>query len=119
MNSVFREFSSKGRLSRSGYAIRILLVILLVIVGVLFIFLGLTRMDIDEKTGEVIAISLIVGLMLFCNFYGTAIGTRRCHDIGNAGDALYSMSTAFKRGVVGPNEYGPDPLGDSNQQKPS
>ena len=48
-----------------------------------------------------------------------AVGIRRMHDVGKSGWFLlvpiYNLILAVTPGVIGPNEYGEDPKGESNQ----
>ena len=48
-----------------------------------------------------------------------AVGVRRMHDVGKSGWFLlipiYNLILTVTPGVIGPNEYGEDPKGESNQ----
>ena len=49
-----------------------------------------------------------------------AVGVRRMHDVDKSGwfilIPIYNLILAVTPGVVGPNEYGHDPKGESNMQ---
>ena len=48
-----------------------------------------------------------------------AVGIRRMHDVGKSGwfilIPIYDLILAVTPGVIGPNKYGEDPKGESNQ----
>ncbi len=113
---VFEDlFRFAGRRNRKSYALYALL--LIVILGLVWgVAIALTGND--EYTMMVIAgiISVAAGVSSW------AVGAQRCRDFGWTGWAVlltlipylgvvFSLAILFVPGNIGPNRYGPDPLG--------
>ena len=63
-----------------------------------------------EQTYEIILYCILLVPYLWVYY---AVGAKRCHDLGYNGwlqlIPFFQLVLAFKPGVVGENEYGPDP----------
>jgi uncharacterized membrane protein YhaH (DUF805 family) len=110
--------SIQGRAPRSEYwwfylAVLIAMVVLQIIVGVLGSILG--------STVAIILSLVVLVVALFCMVASITAGIRRLHDVDKSGwlmligliplVGLILLYFFVIRGTVGPNRFGPDPLG--------
>jgi uncharacterized membrane protein YhaH (DUF805 family) len=125
---AFKFFCSfQGRLSRRSYWLRLLLALLTFVVGfavisvLAFLLMGRLRggqADLGPQGSHEVAGFVVPFLLADFVFYlwaVFAITARRCHDLGVRGREMFgfrvsNISIGFKRGTVGPNAFGPDPL---------
>jgi uncharacterized membrane protein YhaH (DUF805 family) len=115
-------FSCRGRLSRRDYWRRSLLAMLLFfLIGVFFmvtitIFLIKRCCGAHGAVDPVAFVVPVIGLDFAIYIWAlVAVACRRCHDLGLPGGAMLrlrvsSAQLSFRRGMAGPNQFGPDPL---------
>ncbi|MBQ4133229.1 MAG: DUF805 domain-containing protein [Desulfovibrionaceae bacterium] len=105
-------FDFKGRAARSEYWYFVLFYTLINIV------ISLIAGMISETIGSVLSILVCLGLLL----PSLGVAVRRLHDLNKSGwwlllglipliGAIILLVFFVQRGTVGPNNYGPDPLG--------
>ena len=62
---------------------------------------------------SVFELALVIFIAILFSWIYYATGAKRCHDCGYCGwwqiVPFFPIVLAFKPGVTGPNEYGPDP----------
>ena len=127
-------FTTKGRLSRMPYVIRVLSL------GFIYMVLAFGLLELDKipsddlGSGMTVLICLILAVLLLSSIAGYMLAIRRLHDLNHSGwwaltllvvpivaalvklDALNLVSFAFglylmiKKGTVGQNRFGSDPL---------
>ena len=111
-------FTFRGRLNRKPYIMRSLVAIFLpvILAFVLFyLFAGGLHVTVH---------SLLIILAIFMGF---SLGVRRCHDLDKSGwwlllgavpyiNIAWGLYLACKRGTVGPNRYGDDPIRDDYER---
>jgi len=112
--SGFRNYVGfSGRAPRSEYWYWFLFAVLVNIAATIVDAILFSRADVGP-------IGLIVGLALFLP--GLAVGVRRLHDLDRSGwwilivfipivGVIILLVWACMRGTLGPNRFGPDPLG--------
>lgn len=105
---MFRNpFSFKGRISRTEYALSILLSL----IG-FFLIIGISS---DYKHGYLVNLFVIITYLLF----NLTQGTKRCHDINQSGLIQFIPFSVFilvfQKGVNGRNKYGEDPKSNNIQ----
>ncbi len=121
--------SAKGRITRKTYWLSALALVaaMLLLSGIAFAAAGVTTHDgiISFSTGTAGTIVVLLVSLAFIPLYYVALmlAIKRCHDrdrsgwfifaglIPFVGAIWYLVETAFLRGTVGPNRFGPDPLG--------
>ena len=113
----FKEifFSTKGRLNRKRFIIRgLILGVAGNVLTVLIVSLLTALLDFDGMILSMIPASVLSIVMIF---FGLTLNIRRCHDLGKSGWYVLAiffiipgLFLLFKKGTVGPNKYGPDPL---------
>lgn len=83
-----------------------------------YVLVGLATLPLDRALGtirnDVGVVNLLARIALLVPFI--AVGVRRMHDVGYSGWWLLTIVPPFfwqfRKGNDGPNEYGPDPLGE-------
>jgi len=119
--------SFAGRATRREYWLRMALVLpVYFFSGILLLVLGgigapwlVAHLGLPRWTSDLVALAVLVVLALETVIYiwmTLAVSVRRLHDLGFSGPAGFrstraSVQACFARGTVGPNEFGPDPLG--------
>lgn len=131
--NLYRNFFSfSGRLNRKPYILRSLLAIFLpVILAIVlfYVFAGGFKpaqeyLHKDLLWLHVVLHSLLIILAIFMVF---SLGVRRCHDLDKSGwwlllgavpyiNIAWGLYLACKRGTVGPNRYGADPIRDDYER---
>lgn len=109
-------FSFKGRINRQKYWIGlVLLFIVPTILGMLLVTVISDTENLEQTTE---AIGRICSLILIIGFFSLSV--RRWHDIGKSGwFSIFSIIlfvaiiVGMIKGTDGVNDYGDDPLGDS------
>ena len=114
MDALAELFSLEGRANRAWFFWHTVLDDLVIITAmILFVVLGVV-------TSPFLAIPLL-GVVAAAGWAAAAVTVKRLHDLGRPGWHLVLMLVpiyqiylglvlTFKRGQVGPNEYGADPL---------
>ncbi len=116
MDVILELFSFQGRVNRAWYfwhtfldgAVALGLLLAIVIVG--------------GVLGNLLFVLPAVGVVVAATIAELAITVKRLHDIGRPGwhwwlllipfyNIYLGLSLLFKRGSIGPNEFGADPLG--------
>ena len=124
---VKRWLSFKGRATRREYWVRMALAIPVYFVsGVLLLVLGgigepwlTAHLGLAPWMSDLVALAVLALLLLETVIYiwaVLAVSVRRLHDLGFSGPAGFRSTSAsvracYARGTVGPNAFGPDPLG--------
>jgi len=111
-------FSFSGRRNRKSYLLYLLLMVLIVVAA-------WSVAVIMTVNGEwtMITIAGIISFLVVISHW--IVGAQRCRDFGWTGWAmlltlvpylgpLFTFAIIFIPGNIGPNRYGPDPLGTSN-----
>lgn len=123
MDKIADLFSFQGRANRAWYFWHVVLDDFVILTAIfLAAFLGV-------GVAPLLAIPL-VGVALAAIWAGVAITVKRLHDLGRPGwqvlllaipivNLYFGFITLFKQGTIGPNEYGPDPLGAAIQSSRS
>lgn len=104
-------FTSKGRLNRKRYIMRSLMLLPVSMIGMLLIYTMVTPLIV---IGFLLILSLCIPNVL--------LAIRRCHDLNRSGyfylltavpiaNIIVPLMLLFQKGSTGPNQYGPDPLG--------
>ncbi|MGY4385443.1 uncharacterized membrane protein YhaH (DUF805 family) [Pedobacter sp. UYP24] len=101
---MFRNpFYSEGRICRLEYGLSCL------IYACVYIAVHFTKISLATSP----VLFLVLELPLF--WFILAQGAKRCHDIGKSGSwqfiPFYSFWMLFADGVIGNNQYGPNPKG--------
>ena len=114
MDAFVELFSFQGRANRAWFFWHSVLDDFAVLTAaILLVVLGIAA-------GPLVALPM-VGVMVAAGWAATAIAVKRLHDLGRPGwhilgtmVPIYNIwlgcELLFRKGDVGPNEYGPDPL---------
>ena len=117
MDPLIELFSFDGRVNRGWYFLHILLDDL-VVLGLIIVLLTVSGI-----LGTPLLFLPIVGVILGGVWAAIAVTIKRLHDLDRSGShwwllmvPLYNIYLGlvllFGRGTMGPNRFGPDPLGD-------
>ena len=130
---IYRTFFTfTGRLNRKPYIMRSLVAIFLpvVLAFVLFyLFAGGLKPGQEYLHKDLLWLHVTVHslLIILAIFMGFSLGVRRCHDLDKSGwwlllgavpyiNIAWGLYLACKRGTVGPNRYGDDPIRDDYER---
>ena len=114
MDAFLELFSFEGRANRAWFFWHSVLDDFVIFTSmVALVVLGIA-------TGPILALPM-VGVLIGAAWAATAIAVKRLHDLGRPGwhilgtmIPIYNLYLGFvmlfKKGQIGPNEYGPDPL---------
>lgn len=112
------RFSCKGRASRREFWLTIPIAFLCAGLGlVLTLVLSIAVAQIHPAAGAYLPTIFVPLVLLDIMLYlwlGIAVSIRRTHDLGHSYRKSFGFGVnshgVFKRGTIGPNQYGPDPL---------
>lgn len=116
---IAARFSFKGRASRMEFWLTLPCAFLCVALGAALtvaVYLLLAPVFAHRLDVLILAVILPMAVLDFILYIwlGTAVSIRRTHDLGYSYREAFgfrvNMQGGFKRGTIGPNEYGPDPL---------
>ena len=123
-------FSFSGRLNRARFWLTLIVtdIVLFVVLGVLVAMGGgsldmATNGSMPTVGGGIVGGIVAFVAMVAAVWIGLAVGVKRFHDRGKTGwwvlialvpvigGLWYLIECGFLRGTIGPNAYGPDPVG--------
>jgi uncharacterized membrane protein YhaH (DUF805 family) len=123
-------FSFSGRLNRAKFWLTLIItdIVLFVIIGVLAVMGGGSMDMAADGSMPTLGGGIVGGIVAFvvmvaAVWIGLAVGVKRFHDRGKTGwwvlialvpvigGLWYLIECGFLRGTIGPNAYGPDPVG--------
>ena len=116
MDVILELFSFRGRANRSWYFWHTLLD------GIVVIGLITMVATLAGIVGVVPMVLPFLGIVVAAVVTGIAITVKRLHDLGRPGrhwwlllipiyNVYFTLVLLFRRGTIGPNGFGPDPLG--------
>jgi len=122
-------FSFQGRISRSGWWIRTILILPMVAFGATAIIMSLAFLWEDSAFASVLGVLSIIATVVLGLLMHVSTSVRRHHDLGNSGwnvlwvlfpviGALIDIiMSGFVPGQEGPNKYGPSPKARSSKTR--
>lgn len=129
-NSFFSKvlkdyFAFSGRLNRKPYICRSIAVTFFSIALAFLLFFAFAGFPPSRQYKHPefvwIHVTLLLLIMVLTIWIGFSLGVRRCHDVEKSGwwlllgmvpyiNIVWGLYLIFKRGTVGPNRYGDDPI---------
>ena len=119
-------FTFHGRLNRKPYILRSLVVMVVPVtlaIALFVVFAGGLRPQQEYLHKDLFWLHAVLhSLLIFLAiFAGLSLGVRRCHDLDKSGwmlllgavpyiNVFWGLYLIFKRGTVGSNRYGDDPI---------
>ena len=123
---IHNYFSFSGRLNRKPFIFRSIvatLIPILLAISLFFVFAGGFRPGMEYQHRDLLWLHVLLHslLVIMAIVAGFSLGVRRCHDLDKSGwwlllgiipyiNVMWGLYLMCKRGTIGRNRYGDDPV---------